>query len=341
MDTQQISAPPPSPSRTREYATPSSGVVHDNSRHSSRFTVVGNHLTQHRELSLTAIGLAAHIQSLPAGARIGIKDLAARFPEGEARIAAALRELEGHGYLRRTRTRLADGRIVTRTVSCNQPADRRPADTRPGRDCSPHPQGKARPPAPGRLRREAEADDTRPLGSAARTMPTGRREPTPRCEPAPRREPTPRCDRAPRGRSTPLLVPQPAFPAGPLLRTAADLLAGLHHKDPRLLLSAQDVDVLAPGVAAWLEREAGPAAVEHALTSELPPERLIRPAGLLAHRLTARLPPLPPFRSPADVPPRPFPLQNCESCDRAFRAAESGECADCRTDNSHPTVRQL
>jgi hypothetical protein len=59
MDTQQISAP----------SRASSGVVHDNSRHTSRFTVVGNHLTQHRELSLTAIGLAAHIQSLPAGAR--------------------------------------------------------------------------------------------------------------------------------------------------------------------------------------------------------------------------------------------------------------------------------
>ncbi|MFF9509836.1 helix-turn-helix domain-containing protein [Streptomyces sp. NPDC014724] len=335
MDTQQISALSRPPSRTRGDAAPYSGVVHNNSRHPSRFTVVGNHLTQHRELSLTAIGLAAHIQSLPAGAGIGIKDLAARFPESEGRIAAALRELEAHGYLRRTRTRLADGRIVTRTVTCNQPADRRPADTRPGRDCPTHPQRKARPPAPGRPRREAAADGTRPLGSAARTLPTPRRAPTPR------REPTPRRDRTPHSRSTPLLVPQPAFPAASLLRAAADLLAGLHHKEPRLLLSVQDVDILAPGVAAWLEREVGPAAVEHALTSELPPERLLRPAGLLAYRLTARLPPLPLFRSPADVPPRPFPLQNCESCDRAFRAAESGECPDCRTDNSHPTVRQL
>ncbi|MFB7528913.1 helix-turn-helix domain-containing protein [Streptomyces sp. NPDC056178] len=329
MDTQQISGPSRPPSRTREDATLYSGVVHNNSRHHSRFTVVGNHLTQHRELSLTAIGLAAHIQSLPAGAGIGIKDLTARFPESEGRIAAALRELEAHGYLRRTRTRLADGRIVTRTVSCNQPAGRRPADTRPGRDRPPHPQRKARPPAPGRPRRETEADVTRPLGSAARTLPTSRREPTPRR------------DRAPHGRSTPLLVPRPAFPAASLLRAAADLLSGLHHKDPRLLLSAQDVDVLAPGVAAWLEREVGPAAVEHALTSELPPERLLRPAGLLAHRLTARLPPPPPFRPPADAPPRPLPLQNCEGCDRAFRAAESGECPDCRTDSSHPTVRQL
>ncbi|MFG2561196.1 helix-turn-helix domain-containing protein [Streptomyces sp. NPDC048496] len=331
MDTQQISAPSRAPSHVRGDATPSSGVVHDNSRHTSRFTVVGNHLTQHRELSLTAIGLAAHIQSLPAGARIGIKDLAGRFPESEARIAAALRELEAHGYLRRTRTRLANGRIVTRTVSCNQPADRRTTEAAPGRECPPRPQRTARPPASFRPCRESEADDMRPLRAPARTVPAPRREPAP----------MPRRERAPHSRSRPLLVPQPAFPAASLLRTAADLLTGLHRQDPRLLLSAQDVDFLAPGVATWLEREAGPAAVEHALTSELPPEGLRRPAGLLAHRLTARLPPPPPFRAPAELPTRPFPLQNCDGCDRAFRAAEPGECPDCRTDKFHPTAQQL
>ncbi|MFI6728984.1 helix-turn-helix domain-containing protein [Streptomyces atratus] len=320
MDTQQISAP----------SRASSGVVHDNSRHTSRFTVVGNHLTQHRELSLTAIGLAAHIQSMPAGAGIGIKDLAGRFPESEARIAAALRELEAHGYLRRTRTRLSNGRIVTRTVSCNQPSDQRRTDALPGGDCPPRPQRTDRPPAPSRPCMTPGPDDTRPARPRVHTVPAPCREPAP----APRRE------RAPRSRPAPLLVPKPAFPAPSLLRTAADLLAGLHHQDPRLLLSAQDVDVLAPGVAAWLEREVGPAAVQHALTSDLPPEGMRRPAGLLAHRLTARLPPPPPFLPPATLPPRPIPLQNCEGCDRAFRAAEPGECPDCRT-NSHPTVQEL
>lgn len=159
MDTQQISAP----------ARASSGVVHDNSRHTSRFTVMGNHLTQHRELSLTAIGLAAHIQSLPAGVRIGIKDLAGRFPESEARIAAALRELEAHGYLRRTRTRLSNGRIVTRTVSCNQPSDQRRTDALPGRD---RPQRTVRPPAPARAR-------PRPSGPVASPRPATRIRPGP------------------------------------------------------------------------------------------------------------------------------------------------------------------
>ncbi|MBB4713234.1 hypothetical protein BJ965_003116 [Streptomyces luteogriseus] len=79
--------------------------MHDDARHTTRFTVIGNHLAQHAELSLLAIGLSVHIQSLPAGARIDIKSLAARFPEGTTRIAAALRELETHGHLRRTRER--------------------------------------------------------------------------------------------------------------------------------------------------------------------------------------------------------------------------------------------
>lgn len=80
---------------------PAFGVIHIAIPHTSRFTVVGNHLAQHAELSLVAIGIGVHIQSLPVGSLVGIKALTARFAEGEMRIAAALRELEAHGYLRR------------------------------------------------------------------------------------------------------------------------------------------------------------------------------------------------------------------------------------------------
>ncbi|WP_395574019.1 helix-turn-helix domain-containing protein [Streptomyces sp. BK79] len=127
------------------------GVEHENHPHHDHFTVVGNHLLQHRELSLTAIGLAVHIQSLPAGAPVGIKALAGRFPEGEIRIAAALRELEEHGYLARTKERLPSGRVVTRTVSRNKPrallvAARSPAVSPPS------------PPTPGFAAPGADAD---------------------------------------------------------------------------------------------------------------------------------------------------------------------------------------
>jgi hypothetical protein len=125
MDTQNPSAQPCAESRTPRKNHPhAGGLTHDNTRHTTRFTVIGNHLAQHRELSLLAIGLAVHLQSPPSGVRVDIKTLTARFPEGATRIAAALRELEKHGYLRRERKRIPDGRIVTRTVSCNQPGRR-------------------------------------------------------------------------------------------------------------------------------------------------------------------------------------------------------------------------
>ncbi|MFF1682105.1 helix-turn-helix domain-containing protein [Streptomyces sp. NPDC058256] len=274
MDTQNPSAPARPQSRTRARNRPHSGVIHDNARHTERFTVVGNHLAQHPELSGLAIGLAVHIQSLPAGASADIKTLAARFPESPARIAAALRELEAHGYLRRTRERVPGGRIVTRTVSCNRPGHR-----------------------------EQAADTPKP----------------------PRRRP----DAAPPRKKLPP-VPQPAYSSPTLLQQATDLLAGLRRQDPRLLLAATDAEHLAPGVAAWLERDLTPTAVRHALTADLPPEDLRRPAAFLAHRLAAQLPPPPPFRPPAPPLDVRHPLQNCDGCDHAFRSPTPGRCRECR-----------
>ncbi|MFD4790165.1 helix-turn-helix domain-containing protein [Streptomyces sp. NPDC058459] len=269
MDTQNPSAPPRGRSRIAGHDHPNrGGLIHDNSRHTARFTVIGNHLAQHADLSLLAIGLGTHIQSLPRGARIDIKSLAARFPEGVARIAAALRELEKHGYLRRERLRVPSGRIVTRTISCNQP---------------------------GHRAQEHEPPVRRPTPARRKALPA---------------------------------VPAPVNPA--LLQTATDLLAGLRRHDSRLLLSAADTAHLAPGVAAWLERDVSPAAVRQALTDGLPTEPLHRPAALLAHRLTACLPPPPPFTPSATTPPPVrHPFQTCDGCERVFRAPEPGRCRDC------------
>ncbi|MFD9435886.1 helix-turn-helix domain-containing protein [Streptomyces sp. NPDC060002] len=289
MDTQNPSAPPCAESRNAGKNHPrAGGLTHDNARHTTRFTVIGNHLAQHRELSLLAIGLGVHIQSLPKGARVDIKSLTARFPEGATRIAAALRELESHGYLRRERARVPDGRIITRTVSCNQP---------------------------GHHRRTAAADRAHAPGASAQPKKRTPRKPLP-------------------------AVPRPAYPAPALLQTATDLLAGLRRHDPRLLLSACDTAHLAPGVAAWLERDVSPTAVRQALTADLPPEGPRRPAAFLAHRLTALLPPPPPFREPAVPPPAVrHPVQNCDGCDRGIRSPEPGaRCHDCRERSAASTL---
>jgi hypothetical protein len=123
----------------------------------------------------------------------------------------------------------------------------------------------------------------------------------------------------------------PTKPHPTHIQQATDLLTGLRRQDPRLLLSTSDTAHLAPGVAAWLERDVTTTAVRHALTADLPPEGLRRPAALLAHRLTAQLPPPPPFRAPVPPPAVRHPLQNYDRCDRAFRSPTPGHCHDCRT----------
>ncbi|MFD9498888.1 helix-turn-helix domain-containing protein [Streptomyces sp. NPDC060035] len=329
MDTQQITAPPCAPTPASGGSTPSSGVIHINVRHVAGFTVIGNHLSRHRGLSLAAIGLAVHIQSLPAGARIGIKVLAGRFPDSETRIAAALRELEATGYLHRSRVRLPNGRIATRTVSYNQPgADASTAAAHAPRTRPSHPAPLPAPPAtpvPAPTPAPQRTPAPVPVPQAVPTMAA----PEPAQLPAPVLVPAPTARRAP-----PPPLPQPQAPTPELHRTAAALLADLRRYAPQLALSESDIDALAPGVTAWLERAAHPDTIRHALTADLPVP-LKHPARLLRHRITALLPP--PLPGAQDLAPARrsvivIPLQNCDRCDRAFRAREPGHCRDCRTD---------
>ncbi|MFK0134244.1 hypothetical protein ACIQRZ_28220 [Streptomyces rubiginosohelvolus] len=340
MDTQQNTA------LTRALAEvpgplPTSGVIHITLPHTDRFTVVGNHLAQHPDLSCTAVGIAVRIQSLPQGAKVGIKALAAHCREGEKRIAAALRELEAHGYLQRVRERLPSGRIFTRTVFCNRPAallhPRRPAEV-PPQPTKPEP---APAPAPVPMQEPAPASVPAPIQEPA---------PVPVCLPmvAP---PAPEVPVAPPAPSAPLFVPRvppPTAPKAPrrplpqpsdltpeLDRAASAFLSDLHHHAPQFFLSEDDVRRLVPGVAAWLERAARPDAIRHALTDD-PPQPLKHPAKLLAHRLTELLPPAPPGVDALAALDRPrprftvTPFQTCDDCDRAFRSPDPGHCRDCR-----------
>ncbi|MFE9929916.1 helix-turn-helix domain-containing protein [Streptomyces sp. NPDC005533] len=275
---------------------------------------MSNRLVQHGELSLLAIGTAVHIQSLPEGAQVSIRALAERFPETEYRIGRALRELEAAGYLRRTRVRTADGKVVTRTVSYNFPL----ADTPPERDPDPEPEPPDPDPAP-----EPEPPDPDP---APEPEPP---DPDPQPEPeslSPDREPL-----APELSGDPVRGSRPA-PA--VLRVAGELLAGLRIREPRLLLAERDVERLAPAVVEWLDRGAAPEAVRRALTADVPYD-LRNPAGLVAYRLRAALPPpLPALDWGPATAPRPdgprHPFQTCDTCERAFRAPTPGHCRDCR-----------
>ncbi|NEC23114.1 hypothetical protein [Streptomyces parvus] len=325
MDTQQVSAPP---------RAPSAGVVHINIRLTDGYTIISNRLSQHRGMSLLAIGLSTYIQSLPDGWRIGVKALAARFPESEVRIAAALRELEQHGFLRRTRVRVGGGKLATRTESYNHPeAAARGRERVRAAVSMAAPVVPAVPAAAPVAAVEAEpvaaAEPVRVPAPEPVLVPVPEPVPVPVPEPVsasvpadpvpgPRLVPTPTAPRKPR-----LPLPAPQQPTEALYAAAADLLAGLPKTAPLFLLSEEDVRGLVPGVAAWLERGARPDAVRAAITDD-PPAPLRQPAKLLRHRLAALLPP----PLPAAVPV--VPLQNCDDCDRAFRSSVPGCCRGCR-----------
>ncbi|MEV6356917.1 helix-turn-helix domain-containing protein [Streptomyces hydrogenans] len=256
---------------------PPSGVIHIWHRHTERFTVVGNHLAQHAELSAAAIGIAVYIQSLPDGVSVTAKALALHFSEGETTIRRALNELERAGYIARPRVPLGGGRFATRTVSYDKPG------------CLPDAKPKPKP---------VSAQAPAPSGPQAQPQP----QPPARSEP-----------------------PHP--PTGP----AADLLARLRLADPRLLLSAGDVQRLAPAVETWLSRAATPAQITRTLTANLPPEPvpIHHPARFLEYRLRNLLPPPLPAQGPQ--PPGPAPLVTCDGCERAFRSHDpDASCGDCR-----------
>ncbi|MEV5462513.1 helix-turn-helix domain-containing protein [Streptomyces cellulosae] len=313
MAEQKLSAAP-RPIQGVRRSTTHSGVTHVRTYQSGQYVVVGNHLAQHRDLSLTAIGLATHIFSVPESTPVDIRSLAERFPEGRDRIAFALRELEAHGYLRRVRERTEDGQLVTRTYAHHAPVDAASAGVT----------GIERRPVGGRARtRDAVAgashDETAQEGDQAPCDVVVPSDSAAAVEPdvvAPPVEP-----------------PEAPAPRGPLHEKVVRLLAGLRRADERLTLSLRDVHRLAPAVVAWFERGAAPAAVLRTLTADLP-VTMKHPAGVLAYRLRELLPP--PLPAVPEPPPvtagvhRPHPFQECDGCERVFRAPEPGRCRDCR-----------
>ncbi|MYX04708.1 MULTISPECIES: hypothetical protein [unclassified Streptomyces] len=343
MDTQQNTA------LTRALAEvpgplPTRGVIHVTIPHTERFTIVGNHLAQHPDLSCTAVGIAVRIQSLPQGTEVGIKALAARCKEGEKRIAAALRELEAHGYLQRFLHRLPGKKVATRTVFCNQPAEL----LRPRRRLPAPVPVPAQPQAQARARARAQPS-AQPPAHAPKSDPATAPEPEPEPEQAPAPPVPPASLPVPPPPPPPPfvpLVPSPTAPKPPrpplpqpseltaeIDRAATALLCDLRRHTPQFTLSEDDIRQLAPAVATWLERDAHPDTIRRTLTDDLP-QPLRHPVKLLKHRLTALLPPPLPGARDLVVPARPrivvTPFQTCDDCDRAFRSPTPGHCRDCR-----------
>ncbi|WP_271208646.1 helix-turn-helix domain-containing protein [Streptomyces poonensis] len=299
-----------------------SGVIQLKAYQPERYTIIGNHLAQHRELSLVAMGLALHILSLPDGAAVDIRTLTSRFPEGRDRIAFALRELEAHGYFERVRERTGAGQVVTRTYAhhvpgrttrTTEPVVRDSAVREPVREQVPEPE-------PGRV---VELEPVTVPGDE------------------------PEREAPPPGEAEPVSAPEPSEPP------AEDAAPGPHHEeavvaltrarklDKRIMLSERDVQRLAPAAAEWIARGVGRVALMQVLSDRLPPE-VHNPAALVAHRLREWLPPSLPSTADTIVVSRedrdaaPLPRQelwrDCEGdCGCVIHSSGPERmCRDCR-----------
>lgn len=87
------------------------------------FVIIDNALLQDNGLSFGARGLGAYLLSLPTGARVDIRSLAARNPEGRTAIAGYMRELESARYLVRTSRQGEGGRFATACTMHEEPQD--------------------------------------------------------------------------------------------------------------------------------------------------------------------------------------------------------------------------
>ncbi|MCA1846646.1 MAG: hypothetical protein LC792_26315, partial [Actinobacteria bacterium] len=90
-------------------------------RHPNRFTVLPNDAIRNRGLSFRAVGVLAHLLSLPDGAKVDSATLANAHKEGRDAVRAAYKELEAHGYYRREVMRLPDGTLRTEVVVSSTP----------------------------------------------------------------------------------------------------------------------------------------------------------------------------------------------------------------------------
>ncbi|KFF94830.1 hypothetical protein IQ62_45420 [Streptomyces scabiei] len=298
-------ADPQSNARLRADAgAPTSGVIHVRTRLTADFTVISNALAQRRGSAVT-VGVAVYILSLPDGTPVSITALCEHFDEGEILISRALRELEAAGYLERRRERTPAGKIRTRTYFYNVPGG--------DPDLNPDPDGPPEPPRPRRPRKQ-------PATAAVMS--------TPASVAVEEAVAAPVQAEAEAGAKEP--IPLADADADP---RAMAVLAALRRVDPRLVLSAREAARLAPAVTRWLTAGFLPTQITDHLTARLPNNLLVRPVGILAHRLKETPLPLPAPAGSAEplVRQAVAAMRNCDGCDRGFRSAEHSRCRDCRS----------
>jgi hypothetical protein len=222
------------------------------SAHQRFFTTLGNDVLRDSRLSFCARGILAHLLSQPDGKRDDIRTLTDRTPEGRERVAAAMRELEAFGYLRRTKKRTPEGRIYTEVHVFEAPGGPSPQVT---------PDAKI--PASGSQTASSNGDhpvkerDEEPTHPASSVLD------------------------AEKGREG---------DGEDETKASAELLARVARTEPKLSLGRTEALRLAPLVTEWRRRGASEPHVIGSLTAGLPRSGVHHPARFIESRLVAKMP---------------------------------------------------
>ncbi|MGW7417221.1 hypothetical protein [Streptomyces sp. NPDC054863] len=269
------------------------------------FSIFANELLRDRSISWCAAGVLMYLLSLPECATASVRSLAKQRKEGRTRIAGALHELEGSGYLRRPTRNVAEtGRIETYYEVYDTPFDRGRAEGEPraGRDVPED----GRNPAPG----ETAATNT---GQKPSVSNTSLKEPTPEVQSPP---PPPLPDAAADGTA--------ARSKG----KAARFLHALCKNGPaELSLSIPEALRLAPKVVHCWEAGVTESALRHLLTRGLP-ERMESTYAVFQYRLNRKCDRLPPPKAPV----QPVLREKCEDCGAGLPLP--GRCGACAAEEA-------
>ncbi|MGV9693396.1 hypothetical protein ACWDUX_30305 [Streptomyces sp. NPDC003444] len=231
------------------------------SKHEKDFTILPNKIARHRRLSLTAKGLLTLLLAQPEWTDETIKTLTEDEEEGQARVGAAVKQLQAAGYLTVTNKQNKRGHwykvvaVYDRPITASPKPDAPKSGEPTPRLAGPVPSGeknreKNPPVPPSKAFAEVEDQEHPEEGQGGESD-----------------------NNEKAGRA-----------AGVLSRIAKDV--------PSLRLKPTEILSLAPLAAEWLARGATELQLRNELIEGLP-RSVKSPAKLLANRLERKMPPLP------------------------------------------------
>ncbi|GAA3136991.1 hypothetical protein GCM10010466_29750 [Planomonospora alba] len=243
----------------------------------SGFTIIANGALQDARLSLLAHGLLSYLLSLPEGADCDTPALARKFPEGKRAIDLAKAELRALGYMITTRRQNDRGQVVTDVDVFDVPQTAESSHVKPMPD------------APG----IGQPVTSQPDSGSADSTPNGVKNSKKETTPTPAAPVIPLRRRA----ESPVEAPK-AGRAGfsaedPENLACVDLMARIGQAEPMLRIGVGEMPRVVPLIREWKVRGASDGEIRRVLVSGLPADGVRNAMGLIVHRLTTKMPPMP------------------------------------------------